>query len=69
MDTSEHSQSRQVVLEDSEAVDFRADPSALDVLNMDEATLSAMASGCAARRNQIEPSIPPTSGKTYIPLA
>ncbi|KAI1735393.1 SNF2 family N-terminal domain-containing protein [Xylaria scruposa] len=30
------------VLSDSEEVDFRADPSALDVLNMDEATLSAM---------------------------
>ncbi|KAI1146148.1 SNF2 family N-terminal domain-containing protein [Nemania diffusa] len=42
--TSDHSQPRQEVLleEDSEAVDFRADPSALDVLNMDEATLSAM---------------------------
>ncbi|KAI0100563.1 SNF2 family N-terminal domain-containing protein [Nemania sp. FL0031] len=40
--TSEYSQARQEVLEDSEAVDFRADPNALDVLNMDEATLSAM---------------------------
>ncbi|KAI0478113.1 SNF2 family N-terminal domain-containing protein [Xylaria cf. heliscus] len=40
--SSNHSQSRQEVLEDSEAVDFRADPSALDVLNMDESTLSAM---------------------------
>ncbi|KAI0419289.1 hypothetical protein F5X98DRAFT_335720 [Xylaria grammica] len=40
--TSDHSQPRQEALEDSEAMDFRADPSALDVLNMDEATLSAM---------------------------
>ncbi|TRX89349.1 hypothetical protein FHL15_009786 [Xylaria flabelliformis] len=30
------------ILSDSEEVDFRAGPSALDVLNMDEATLSAM---------------------------
>ncbi|KAI0183396.1 SNF2 family N-terminal domain-containing protein [Xylaria flabelliformis] len=30
------------ILSDSEEVDFRADPSALDVLNMDEATLSGM---------------------------
>ncbi|KAI0204912.1 SNF2 family N-terminal domain-containing protein [Astrocystis sublimbata] len=45
--TSDRSQSRQEVevieiLDDSEAIDFRADPGALDVLNMDEATLSAM---------------------------
>ncbi|KAJ8128974.1 hypothetical protein O1611_g4658 [Lasiodiplodia mahajangana] len=40
--TSEYSQAHQEALEDSEAVDFRADPNALDVLNMDEATLSAM---------------------------
>lgn len=55
MDTSEHSQSRQVVLEDSEAVDFRADPSALDVLNMDEATLSAMPQ--AAQPGEIKSSL------------
>jgi SWI/SNF-related matrix-associated actin-dependent regulator of chromatin subfamily A3 len=36
------SQSRQDVLEDSMAVNFRADPGALDVLNMDEASLSAL---------------------------
>ncbi|KAI0530233.1 hypothetical protein GGR58DRAFT_494135 [Xylaria digitata] len=36
------SQSRQVVLGDSEAIDFRTDSSVLDVLNMDEAALSAM---------------------------
>ncbi|KAI1171577.1 hypothetical protein F4777DRAFT_48271 [Nemania sp. FL0916] len=35
-------QSRQEVLEDSEVADFQADPSALDVLNMDEETLSKM---------------------------
>lgn len=41
--TSDISQSQEVVaLEESEAMDFRADPNALDVLNMDEATLSAM---------------------------
>ncbi|RYC65063.1 hypothetical protein CHU98_g1159 [Xylaria longipes] len=43
--SSAHSQSRQEVIEildDSEVVDFRADPGVLDVLNMDEATLSAM---------------------------
>ncbi|TGJ86555.1 hypothetical protein E0Z10_g2257 [Xylaria hypoxylon] len=39
---SDHNQSCQAMPEDSEAMDFRADPSALDVLNMDEATLSAM---------------------------
>ncbi|KAI1423361.1 hypothetical protein F5Y12DRAFT_547942 [Xylaria sp. FL1777] len=50
LDTSNHSRPalgletsrRQVVLEESEAMDFRADPGALDVLNMDEATLSVM---------------------------
>lgn len=36
------SQSQPEVLADSEAVDFRADPSALDVLNMDETVLSAL---------------------------
>ncbi|KAI1367904.1 SNF2 family N-terminal domain-containing protein [Xylaria arbuscula] len=40
--TSDINQPREVVLEESEALDFRADPNALDVLNMDEATLSAM---------------------------
>ncbi|GAW25081.1 putative RAD5-like protein [Rosellinia necatrix] len=40
--TSEYTQSQPGILEDSEIADFRADPSALDVLNMDEATLSAM---------------------------
>ncbi|KAH8167868.1 hypothetical protein CIB48_g381 [Xylaria polymorpha] len=40
------------ILDDSEAVDFRADPSALDVLNMDEATLSAMPQ--AAQPNAIK---------------
>ncbi|KAI1304821.1 SNF2 family N-terminal domain-containing protein [Xylaria venustula] len=41
--TSDYSQARQpVVLEESEAMNFRADPGALDVLNMDESTLSAM---------------------------
>ncbi|KAJ8114373.1 hypothetical protein ONZ43_g4916 [Nemania bipapillata] len=35
-------QPRQEALDDSEAMDFRADPNALDVLNMDEATLAAM---------------------------
>ncbi|KAK5635315.1 hypothetical protein RRF57_011027 [Xylaria bambusicola] len=40
--SSDFTQSRQALLEESEAMDFRADPSALDVLNMDEATLSAM---------------------------
>ncbi|KAI2626244.1 hypothetical protein GGS21DRAFT_280014 [Xylaria nigripes] len=36
------SQSRRQVLEESEVVDFRADPGALDVLNMDETMLSAL---------------------------
>ncbi|KAI0521262.1 SNF2 family N-terminal domain-containing protein [Xylaria bambusicola] len=40
--SSDFSQSQPALLEESEAVDFRADPSALDVLNMDEAALSAM---------------------------
>ncbi|KAI1346448.1 SNF2 family N-terminal domain-containing protein [Xylaria sp. FL0043] len=40
--TSDYSQPEQAVLEESEAMDFRAGPGALDVLNMDEATLSAM---------------------------
>lgn len=40
--TSDYRQAHQEVLEDSEVVDFRAEPGALDVLNMDEKTLSAM---------------------------
>jgi SWI/SNF-related matrix-associated actin-dependent regulator of chromatin subfamily A3 len=36
------SQQNREVLQDSEAVDFRADPSSLDVLSMDEASLSAL---------------------------
>lgn len=39
---SEYGQAHQEVLEDSEAVNFRAELGALDVLNMDETTLSAM---------------------------
>lgn len=56
--TSDYSQSQQEVqevLEDSEAVDLRADPSALDVLNMDEATLSAMPQ--AAQPDEIKSSL------------
>ncbi|KAI0398989.1 SNF2 family N-terminal domain-containing protein [Xylaria palmicola] len=40
--SSDQNQLPQEVLGESEVVDFRADPSALDVLNMDEAALSAM---------------------------
>lgn len=39
---SDHRQAHQAVLEDSEAVNFRAELGALDVLNMDEKALSAM---------------------------
>ncbi|KAI3331755.1 hypothetical protein HD806DRAFT_168708 [Xylariaceae sp. AK1471] len=51
------SQSRQEVLEDSEVVDFRADLSALDVLNMDEAALSALPQ--AAQPDTIESNLLP----------
>ncbi|KAI0159768.1 hypothetical protein GGR57DRAFT_437348 [Xylariaceae sp. FL1272] len=40
--STDYSESASQVLEDSEETDFRANPSAFDVLNMDEATLSAL---------------------------
>jgi len=40
--SSDYTHPRSGILEGSEAVDFRADPGAIDVLNVDEATLSAL---------------------------